>query len=144
MEDLRWSPDERKLRITLLDRKRESSAEWGIPLATLVPRRLFAISKGEPFVLGGAWTRDGKYFFYGAGPYRRGDIWVSRESTGWWPFASRGLEINQWRTGLVEMASPFSGTIGDFCPEQFRPLGTGAIRYEHEIMAAAMGRGGCL
>ncbi len=112
---LKWAPDGKRLRFSMLDTKQESSSEWEVAERNGHPRRLGSISDGQRYVSGGAWSRNGKYFFYEAGTYWHQDIWMLPESAGLLPFiARRPSRLTnapgswQWPTPTLEKSTIFA------------------------------------
>lgn len=76
----RWSPDDRKLRFTVIDKRNEATSLWEVDAGSKEPRRLLS---GFPhYVCCGTWTPDGKFFLF---QVRIGDafqIWARQEQRG--------------------------------------------------------------
>jgi Tol biopolymer transport system component/DNA-binding winged helix-turn-helix (wHTH) protein len=70
IEDLRWSPDGRKLRFSVLEQRSDSSAVWEMERNGSA-KRLDSLSDGERFAEQGSWSSDGRRFVYGAGNEHR-------------------------------------------------------------------------
>jgi Tol biopolymer transport system component len=91
-DQIRWSPDGRLLRFTVLDPRSNSASLWEVKsdggnLHPLLPRWSTPSSEHE-----GIWTADEKYFLFtsshGVGtPDVSGDVWAIREKSGFFQTA---------------------------------------------------------
>jgi Tol biopolymer transport system component/DNA-binding winged helix-turn-helix (wHTH) protein len=107
--DLKWAPDGKKLRFSLLDPRQASSSEWQIAEGNGSPQRLASISEGQEFAGFGSWSVDGKYFFYEAGTGAHQDVWVLREGGRFLPLGTRRpLRLTTGEPGSWRWPTPAS------------------------------------
>ena len=81
---LRWSPDGRALRFSLLDPKISGARLWEADLADHTTRDLLPDWEGSRRAQAGGWTPDGRYFFFSAVTEGARDIWALRERGATW------------------------------------------------------------
>lgn len=86
---LRWSPDGKRLRFTVVDIGTHSRSLWevsanGTELRRLLPRRF-----EQEDECCGEWTPDGRYFVFRTLHDNRADIWLIREGAGLFGRANR-------------------------------------------------------
>ena len=79
----RWSPDQKRLRLTLLDPKIQTSSLWELSADGTNLHPLLSGWNNPPNECCGAWTPDGKYFLFQATRNGRTDIWAMREEGSW-------------------------------------------------------------
>src|SRR5437762_4623167 len=79
----RRSPDQKRLRFTLLDPKIQTSSLWEVSADGASLHPLLSGWNNPPNECCGAWTPDGKYFLFQATRNGRSDIWVMREEGRW-------------------------------------------------------------
>jgi Tol biopolymer transport system component len=89
---LRWSPDARRLRLVLSDPPLSPDRLWevsvdGSGLRRLLPGWSRAAYDEEN---DGRWSRDGKFFVFGAFHNGSSGLWVIRERSGWLDWRDRG------------------------------------------------------
>jgi Tol biopolymer transport system component len=80
---IRWAPDDTTLRFTVADHSFRTSL-WEVRTDGSGLQRLFAGWRSEAQPCCGEWSPDGRHFVFVA--YREGksDIWIRRESKGFW------------------------------------------------------------
>ncbi|HUI44187.1 MAG TPA: winged helix-turn-helix domain-containing protein [Terriglobia bacterium] len=81
---LRWSPDGRALRFSLLDPKINGARLWEADLAAHTTRDLLPDWETSRGAQAGGWTPDGRYFFFSAVTEGARDIWALRERGATW------------------------------------------------------------
>ncbi|HTQ52927.1 MAG TPA: protein kinase [Bryobacteraceae bacterium] len=70
-----WSPDKRRIRFTVVDEQKNSSALWEASVEKGQTHPLFAGGSGPAQDCCGVWTADGRYFIFA----RQGQIWALAE-----------------------------------------------------------------
>jgi len=73
----RWSPNGKKLRFTVIDKKTEATSIWEVEAGSKEPHRLFS-TLSYPLCCG-TWTPDGKFFLFQARVENTFQIWARRE-----------------------------------------------------------------
>src|SRR6516165_5690756 len=84
---IRWSPDAKKLRLTVADLKTGSESLWEAAADGTNPHPLLPGWNNPPSECCGGWTPDGRYFVFQSTRNGRSDVWVMREKQG---FLTRG------------------------------------------------------
>src|SRR5438128_3579853 len=106
----RWSPDQKRLRFSLLDPKTQASSLWEV---SAEGRDLHPVLPGwnnPPAECCGTWTPDGKYFVFQSTRNGRTDIWTMREEGGLLRKSSQGP--TQLTNGPLNFLGPFPSTDG--------------------------------
>ncbi len=85
---LRWSPDGRKLRFTLRDAVRQTSALWEVDADGANAHPLFDGWSQPASECCGNWTGNGRYFVFQSSHNGHHEIWAQRE-LHWWQWGSR-------------------------------------------------------
>src|SRR5947199_7116428 len=86
----RWSPDQKRLRFTLLDPKTQASSLWEVSADGANLHPLLSRWNNPPNECCGTWTPDRKYFLFQATRNGRTDIWAMREEESWLRKGSQG------------------------------------------------------
>lgn len=73
----RWSPDGRRLRFTVIDKRNEGTSLWEIDRGDKRPHRL--LQRFDHYVCCGTWTPDGKFFLFQVRVGDRFQIWARNE-----------------------------------------------------------------
>ena len=76
---LRWSPDQRKLRLTVLDPKTQTRSLWEVSADGTSLHPLLPSWNSPPAECCGSWTPDGKFFVFQSARNGRADIWAIPE-----------------------------------------------------------------
>jgi Tol biopolymer transport system component/DNA-binding winged helix-turn-helix (wHTH) protein len=129
--DIRWSPDGRVLRMTVVDQNVCSLWEVSADGSNLHPMNLFPGERKE--ACNGNWTADGRYFVFNV--FRDdpigGEIWVRRESQS--RFLKRTFKPTPLTTGPIIFFSPAPSPDG----KQVFAVGTQArgelVRYDLKL-----------
>src|SRR5438094_3144560 len=79
----RWSPDQKRLRFTLLNPKTRTSSLWEVSADGASLHPLLSGWNNPPNECCGTWTPDRKYFLFQATRNGRSDIWAMREAGSW-------------------------------------------------------------
>jgi len=108
---LRWSPDGRRLRLTLLNSETHTSALWelnsdGSGAHLLLPNWTSA----PPAECCGSWTADGQYYVFQSARSGDDNIWAIREHDGLFGGAGAPIPITN---GPLEYEAPITGREGD-------------------------------
>lgn len=106
----RWSPDQKRLRFTLLDPKTQASSLWEV---SAEGRDLHPVLPGwnnHPAECCGTWTLDGKYFLFQGRRNGRTDIWAMREEGGL--FRKGSQEPMQLTNGPLNFLGPVPSKDG--------------------------------
>jgi Tol biopolymer transport system component len=82
---LRFSPDGRRIRFSIIHSKTETSSIWEMAADGTGVRPLFPDWKDAPYQSNGSWSRDGDYYYFQVGRGSTQAIWVMPEH----PFLSR-------------------------------------------------------
>jgi Tol biopolymer transport system component len=106
---IRFSPDGKLFRFSVLDEKLNTSTLWearadGTGVRRLLPRD--ALQN----VCCGAWTPDGKYFVFQSMYGRESNLWAMREKRDWW--RKTNPQPVQLMTGAAIMQSPLPSLDG--------------------------------
>ena len=99
---LRWSPDGRRLRFTLRDPKRQTSALWEVDSDGADPHPLLPGWSQPASECCGSWTPDGEDFVFQSWHNGHSDIWVLREK----PWYLKGREPRQITNGPLDYEAP--------------------------------------
>lgn len=75
---LRWSPDGRLLRFTILDPLGHTMSLWELPAGSHLPRRVLPGWSDPASECCGTWTADGKYFVFQSAHDGADDLWRLR------------------------------------------------------------------
>jgi Tol biopolymer transport system component/DNA-binding winged helix-turn-helix (wHTH) protein len=75
-----FSPDGTRVQFTVLDRNIGSASLWETPISSVAPHPMFPAWLEATAQCCGAWTTDGKYFFF-VGYHGSPQIWALRERT---------------------------------------------------------------
>jgi len=75
---LRWSPDGRLLRFTIIDPLAHTMSLWELPTGTHTPRPILSGWNKPPSECCGTWTPDGKYFLFQSSRDGNEDLWQLR------------------------------------------------------------------
>ncbi|HUZ93616.1 MAG TPA: winged helix-turn-helix domain-containing protein [Edaphobacter sp.] len=75
----RWSPNGKKLRYTVIDKKTEATSIWEVATGIYKPHRLFP--KISNHLCCGTWTPDGKFFLLQARVENTFQIWARQEAS---------------------------------------------------------------
>lgn len=89
---IRWAPDDRVLRFTLTDSNSRTSL-WEVDVDGTRLRRLLPGWRPEAQPCCGEWSPDGRHFVFLAYEDRRSDIWIRRESRGFWRTGSDPVRL---------------------------------------------------
>ena len=76
---IRWSPDAKKLRFTVADRKTGSQSLWEVGADGTDPHPLLPGWNNPPSECCGSWTPDARYFVFQSTQRNRSDVWAIRE-----------------------------------------------------------------
>jgi eukaryotic-like serine/threonine-protein kinase len=107
---IRWSPDEKTLRFSLLDQKTNSNSLWQISVDGTDLHSLLPGWNGQQQACCGNWTPDGKYFLFASQRADKQDIWVIREATGL--FSRRRSEPMRLTSGPINFTAPLPSQDG--------------------------------
>ncbi len=107
---LRWSPDRRRLRFTLVDPKNNSRSLWEVSADGANLRPLLPGWNDPPAECCGNWTPDGKYFVFTSFREGRADIWALRENTS--PFQTTSRKLTQLTAGPLHFTGPVPSQDG--------------------------------
>jgi len=99
---LRWAPDGRRLRFTLRDPKRQTSALWEVDSDGANPHPLLPGWSQPASECCGSWTPDGDDFVFQAWHNGRSDTWVLREK----PWYLKGEAPRQITNGPLDYEAP--------------------------------------
>jgi Tol biopolymer transport system component len=90
--NLRWSPDARRLRLVLADYGLAPARLWEVRLDGSGPRRLLPGWSRAAYDQenDGRWSPDGKFFVFGAFHNGISGLWAIRERSGWLDWRGRG------------------------------------------------------
>jgi Tol biopolymer transport system component len=81
---LRWSPDGKRVRLTVFDKATERAAIWEADVKRQTARKVESLSQRVPFVEGGSWSINARYYFFQAGSGLQRDLWAASEAK-WLP-----------------------------------------------------------
>lgn len=99
---LRWSPDGHRLRFTLRDPVRQTSALWEADADGARPHPLLAAWSQPATECCGNWTSDGKFFVFQSSHSGHSEIWARRER----PWFLAGRAPWQITSGPLEYQAP--------------------------------------
>jgi eukaryotic-like serine/threonine-protein kinase len=102
---IRWSPEGKALRFSQAGATADSGSLWEVSLDGNNLHTLFPEWSGQPSECCGSWIADGKYYVFESHRAGRGDIWVIRETAGF--FVKRHYEPMRLTTGPTN----FSGLL---------------------------------
>ena len=106
---LRWSPDGRRLRFTLLDTKRQTAELWEVLADGSDLHPLFPGWSQPASECCGSWTADGRVFVFQSSHGGHPDIWALRESP-WYFF---GRKLHRITNGPLDYAAPSTAPRGE-------------------------------
>lgn len=89
---IRWAPDDTALRFTLADRNFRTSL-WEVRTDGSGLRRLLSGWRSGAQPCCGEWSSDGQQFVFLAAEDGRSDIWIRRESSGFWRHISAPVRL---------------------------------------------------
>ncbi len=75
----RWSPDGKKLRFTVIDKKTEATSIWEVEAGSTEPHKLFPKFPNQ--ICCGTWTPGGKYYLFQARVENTFQIWARQEAS---------------------------------------------------------------
>ena len=101
---LRWSPDGKLLRFTIVDLQGDKYSLWELRADEHVAHRLFFAPKALENVCCGIWTSDGKFFVLQSTYQGESDLWELRGNS-----TERALQITN---GPLNYTSPAAGRDG--------------------------------
>ncbi len=78
---LRWSPDGRLLRFTIIDPLAHTMSLWELPAGSHTPRPILSGWSNPPSECCGTWTADGKYFLFQSARDGNEDLWQLRNKS---------------------------------------------------------------
>ena len=107
---IRWSPDGKTLRFSLLDQKTNSNSLWQISVDGTDLHPLLPGWSAQQQVCCGNWTPDGKYFLFTSGRADKQDIWAIRESAGF--FWRRRSDPMRLTAGPINIGAPLPSLDG--------------------------------
>ena len=107
---LRWSPDQRKLRLTVLDPKTQTRSLWEVSADGTSLHPLLPSWNSPPAECCGGWTPDGKFFVFQSARNGRADIWAIPEKGRL--FQKSGGEPIQLTTGPLDFSGPLPSKDG--------------------------------
>jgi eukaryotic-like serine/threonine-protein kinase len=107
---IRWSPDGKTLRFSLLDQKTNTNSLWQVSVDGTDLSHLLTGWNDQQQECCGNWTPDGKYFLFAAGRADKQDIWVIREPTGL--FSRRRSEPMRLTAGPINFSAPLPSQDG--------------------------------
>ena len=105
---VRWAPDDSALRFTLTDTTFRTSL-WEVNIDGTGLRRLLPAWRTEAQPCCGEWSPDGRHFVFLAYENGRSDIWMRRESRGFWRTGSDPVRLT---SGPLNVASVIFGRDG--------------------------------
>jgi serine/threonine protein kinase/Tol biopolymer transport system component len=101
---IRWSPDEKSFRFSLIDQKTGTNSLWEVSVDGTSLHPLLPTWGPLQQACCGNWTTDGKYFLFSSERGTRVDIWAIRESTGL--FSRRRSEPMRLTSGPLNFSGP--------------------------------------
>ncbi len=96
---MRWSPDGKRLRFTLIDPLLHSYSLWELTSGEKVPRRMDGLGNGRPYVCCGVWTADGSAYIFQKALPGTTDLWELRQGLF-------GSTLSQLTNGPLRYTSP--------------------------------------
>ncbi|HEY1500477.1 MAG TPA: winged helix-turn-helix domain-containing protein [Acidobacteriaceae bacterium] len=137
---LRWSPDGKRLRLTLLNSETHTTALWQVNSdgADAHPLELDNWNGSPPAECCGSWTDDGRYYVFQSSRGANSNIWARHESTGFLGLHNPLIPITNgpvdYQAPITERGSKRTFFIGldtqsallryDAAGQIFVPLGT--------------------
>jgi Tol biopolymer transport system component/DNA-binding winged helix-turn-helix (wHTH) protein len=106
---IRWSPDDGRLRFTLMATTTQSLWEIGVDGRDLHELRFHWA--GQAMECCGDWTRDGHYFLFKSDRGGISNLWVLEEKADWWRRANR--EPAQLTSGPISYYQPIFSRNGN-------------------------------
>ena len=107
---IRWSPDGKKLRFTVVDPKTNANSIWEVWAGGGDLHPLLPGWNGPPAECCGSWTPDGKYFVFQSSHGGRSDIWALREAGGFLkPGKSKPVQLT---SGPLDFLGPVPSKDG--------------------------------
>jgi DNA-binding winged helix-turn-helix (wHTH) protein/Tol biopolymer transport system component len=103
---MRWSPDGKRLRFTLIDPLLHSYSLWELTSEEKVPRRMDGLGKGRPYVCCGVWTADGSSYIFQKALPGTTDLWQVRQGF-------LGSTLSQLTNGPLRYTSPTAARNGN-------------------------------
>jgi serine/threonine protein kinase/Tol biopolymer transport system component len=101
-----WSPDGKKLRLTLQDQKTNATSLWEVSSDGKNPHPLLSGWHDPPSECCGVWTPTGKHFVFSS----QGSIWELQEKISW--LQKNSLEPVQLTSGPLALFSPVPAKDG--------------------------------
>jgi Tol biopolymer transport system component/DNA-binding winged helix-turn-helix (wHTH) protein len=105
---LRWSPDGKRLRFTILDSQIHTSSLWEIDAHGGPARQLLPGWSHPADECCGSWTSDGKYFVFQSSRGGSSNIWSLHEGSWGW----RKPRPVQLTNGPMSFQAPITGPVG--------------------------------
>jgi Tol biopolymer transport system component/DNA-binding winged helix-turn-helix (wHTH) protein len=96
---MRWSPDGKLLRFTLIDPLLHSYSLWELASGDKTPQRMDGLGNGHPYVCCGVWTADGSAYIFQKALPGTTDLWELRR--GFF-----GSTLSQLTNGPLRYTSP--------------------------------------
>jgi DNA-binding winged helix-turn-helix (wHTH) protein/Tol biopolymer transport system component len=93
IEDVRVSPDGRKIRVTLNDVNTSFSEIWELNRDGSQPHLLLPNWSASPHECCGRWTPDGKYFIFVGFSEGRDSLWVLPEERSWFQTSPKPVQL---------------------------------------------------
>jgi Tol biopolymer transport system component/DNA-binding winged helix-turn-helix (wHTH) protein len=103
---MRWSPDGKRLRFTLIDPLLHSYSLWELASGDKTPRRMDGLGNGPPYVCCGVWTADGSSYIFQKALPGTTDLWELRR--GFF-----GSTLSQLTNGPLRYTSPTVARSGN-------------------------------
>ena len=103
---LRWSPDGKMLRFTVMDPLTHTGSLWELKRGSKTPRPLLKNRIGEMFDCCGNWTADGKGYVFQASVKSSSNLWELKNS-------SVGSSLIQLTNGPLSYFSPIAARSGE-------------------------------
>jgi serine/threonine protein kinase/Tol biopolymer transport system component len=126
-----WSPDGRRLRLTLRDQEANRPSLWEVGVDGSDPHPV--LPGFEPGNCCGRWTPDGRHYVFVAGE-DRADLWALTEKTGWLSFGRAApVRLTQ---GPLNYAGPLPSRDG-------RKIFAEGWRVSGELVRCPLGAGEC-
>ncbi len=106
---LRWSPDGRALRFTLVDPRTNATSLWEISADGTHLHALLPGWNNPPAECCGNWTADGRYFVFQSTRDGRTDLWARRETAAWFRPQPAPARLT---TGPMDFSAPLPSRDG--------------------------------
>ena len=103
---MRWSPDGKRLRFTLIDPLLHSYSLWELASGDKTPLRMDGLGNGRPYVCCGVWTADGSSYIFQKALPGTTDLWELRR--GFF-----GSTLSQLTNGPLRYTSPTADRNGN-------------------------------